>query len=386
MTDLVRALRRRLQELQDENAVLRTERDIARIDRQCAVAELAHAYQLTLDPGEVPAVLVHALRSASPHPLQRVHLTAAGHDLRVLVDGAGYDADLSAETAVWAWLVEHAAAPPEHPFARSETPARLYGVAWPGGQVTISCALSGADAAGARRALRAPRRGRGLLRALGLLLIPAGAAGRLAAGLARDAQTAATAAASATTTAATTAMPAVTAVAISCTTLAVCSPPVTVATARPPAGTAVGYGATAPSRVPSRAPTTKPDDAARATETVDEETAEPAPVGCCPAQATPAERPAPSPTVTPSPAPATSPDTDPTPEPSTSAAAPSRGAAGNTPAPKTRPTSAPAGGPKAGTGHPGYGHGKGRRDGRARERPHNPPGHTPTGTRGHGRS
>ncbi|NEA21538.1 hypothetical protein, partial [Actinomadura bangladeshensis] len=174
MIDYVRALRRQLQELQDENAALRTERDIARIDRQCAVTELAHAYHLTHDPADIPAELVHALRSASPHPHQRVRLTIGHQDLLVLVDGAGYDADPGTEDQVWAWLAEHAAAPPEHPFGRADLPDRLNGVAWPAGQIAISTALPGSDVTAARRALRAPRRSCGLLRALGLL-VPAGA-------------------------------------------------------------------------------------------------------------------------------------------------------------------------------------------------------------------
>ncbi|WP_141576207.1 hypothetical protein [Actinomadura sp. WMMA1423] len=241
MPDDVVALQRRIKELQAQVDHLTYERDIARIDRQCAMTELAHAYDLQHAQVDVPAELAHALRSVSPHRLQAVHLTIGGHDLRVLVDGAAYQADPGAEARVWNWLTEHTSEAPTHSLTRLEMPDRLYGVAWPHGQIAVSLSLSGTDVVAAHRALR-PRRQCGLLRALGLLAIPAPAAGRAVLSVLRDAQATTSAAASAATTATTTAvgaaLPAVTAAAISYTAVTSCAPEASADT-RPPSAAQV---------------------------------------------------------------------------------------------------------------------------------------------------
>lgn len=235
MRDDVVALQRRIRELQEQLAAITTERDLAVADRHCAVAELAHAYDLQSGQA-VPVELAHALRSVSPHRLQGVRLTVDGHELHVLVDGAAYLADPGVEGRVWAWLTEHACAPPSHALARLEMPERLHAVAWPRGEIGVSLALSGPDVVAAHRALR-PRRPCGLLRALSLLAIPGFDAGRSVLSVLREAQTATATAASTATTAATTAagtaLPAFTAAAISCTAVTSCTP--VVGAARPPA-------------------------------------------------------------------------------------------------------------------------------------------------------
>ncbi|MCP9947172.1 hypothetical protein LUX33_01005 [Actinomadura madurae] len=229
MTDTI-ALQRQIKELRAQVADLTLERDIALVDRQAAVTQLTHAYDLQ-HTDDVPAELVHALRSASAQTLQGVWVTTRDRDLHVLVDGAAYTADPGTEGRVWAWLTCHADQPPPHPFERLDMPDRLYGVAWPDGQIAVSLALSGQDVIAAYRALR-PRRQRSLVRAVGLLAIPGAGGGRAALAMLRDVQAAASAATSAATSAAAAAagstLPAVTAAAISCTAVTSCTAPISI--------------------------------------------------------------------------------------------------------------------------------------------------------------
>ncbi|TDD37811.1 hypothetical protein E1287_07055 [Actinomadura sp. KC06] len=224
------ALWRQIKELKDRVATLTQERDLKEIDRQCAVAGLAHAYQLKRPPGDVPAVLVHALRSISPEPFQRVRLDIDGQQLHALVDGAACCADPGAESKVWDWLADHAEAPPDHPFAREKMPDRLLGAAWPDGQIAVSASLSGREVVDARRALLARRRRRNPVRALSTALLPGAAVGRGILNLLRDAQAATTAVAGVSS-----ALPAVTAAAISCTAVTSCAPAITIDHGPPPA-------------------------------------------------------------------------------------------------------------------------------------------------------